>query len=83
MSLEDELWCLHLSDEERAIVGEKLAKALNLKPNEQGLYPTVLGEKNACGLFNDIKSMVFEFADEVAGESEAEKRLDNVIYIYK
>lgn len=61
--------------------GEKLANALNLKPNERGLYSTVLGEKNACGIFNDIKSMVFEFADEVARETEAEKRLDNVIYI--
>jgi hypothetical protein len=83
MSLEDELWCLHLSDEERTIVGEKLANALNLKPNVRGLYPTDLGEKNACGLFNATKGMLFQFADEVARETEAEKRLDNVIYIYK
>ncbi|MCP4480597.1 MAG: hypothetical protein GY818_21130 [Planctomycetaceae bacterium] len=83
MSLEDELWCLHLTDEERAVAGEKLAKALNLKPNEQGLYSTAMGERNACGLFNDIKSMLFEFADEVARKNEAENRLDNVIYIYE
>ena len=72
-----------LSDRERAIVGEKLAKALHLIPNKNGLYPTDRGEKTSLGLFQSINGMLFEFADEVARETEAEKRLDNVIYIYK
>ena len=76
--LEDELWCLGLSDDERTVIGEMLAEALHIKPNSNGLYPTAQGELTSLGLFNAIKSMLFQFANEVARETQIKNKPTNV-----
>jgi hypothetical protein len=69
MSLEDELWCLGISDIERATIGEMMGKAPNMVPNENGLYSTAQGDLSALELFNAIKGLLYRFAEEVALEN--------------
>jgi hypothetical protein len=79
--LEDDLWCFGISDDERAVIGEMLAKALDIKPNNNGLYPTAQGELSSLDLFHAINSLLFKFADEVAHETQIKNKPSNVFPI--
>jgi hypothetical protein len=65
MSTETDLWCFGLTDFERAIIGEKLARSLNMVPSENGLYSTAQGDITPLELFRAINTNLFKFAIEV------------------